>query len=126
MVVRVRIRGRVSRWRSVKVAFGIIPFALSAWLLSPAGAQQQEPANTLPPLDRRIPERRPSNRVSFQGVVRDQWGGPVSGVALQLHDGDRIYGTFTDAEGIFRLHDLSLGVYDLTLARAGFATLLVS
>src|SRR4029077_2938535 len=49
----------------------------------------------------------------------------VPGVALELRKGELSYTTVTDAEGIFRLREMPLGVYELTLTRTEFETLLI-
>jgi len=88
-------------------------------------AQQLEIQNSQSQSERRITERIPANTVSLQGVVRDQQGRVVPGVALELRKGELSYTTVTDAEGIFRLREVQLGVYELTLTRTEFETLLI-
>ena len=58
--------------------------------------------------------------MSLQGVVHDQQGRVVPAVALETRKGELSYTAVTDAEGVFRLRDMQLGVYELTLTRAGF------
>ena len=75
---------------------------------------------------RQIPEHRPANVMSLQGIVRDQQGRAVPGAHLDLRNaGGAHYETLTGAEGIFRLRDVELGVYKLTLAKPGFKTLAI-
>lgn len=88
-------------------------------------AQQLEIPNSQSPTERQIPERVPANTVSLQGVVRDQQGRVLPRVALELRKGELRYTTVTDAEGIFRLREIELGAYELTLTRTEFATLLI-
>jgi Carboxypeptidase regulatory-like domain len=88
-------------------------------------AQQLEVENSRRQTDRRIPERAPASMASLQGIVRDQQGRVVPEVTLELRKGALSYTTVTDAEGIFRLRDMQLGVYELTLTRTGFETLLI-
>jgi hypothetical protein len=92
---------------------------------SAAQAQQLEVGNLQRKTERRIPEHAPASSASLQGIVRDQQGRVVPGVALEFRKGALIYTTVSDAEGIFRLRDMQLGVYELTLTRPGFETLLI-
>ena len=76
---------------------------------------------------RRIPERSPVSTATLQGSIRDQNGRAIPGVQLDLHStvtGQR-YSTTTDVEGIFRLRDVRLGIYDVKLVRAGFQTKII-
>ena len=58
--------------------------------------------------------------------MRDQQGSAVPGVQLDLRDASGAhYTTFTGAEGIFRLRDVQLGIYEVTLAKPGFKTLVI-
>jgi len=77
--------------------------------------------------DRQLPEHRPSDFMSLQGIVRDQQARAVPGVQIDLRslDGSQKYSTITGAEGIFRLRDVRLGVYEATLAKPGFKTLVI-
>ena len=64
--------------------------------------------------------------MSLQGIVRDQQGRAVPGVHLDLRNASGAhYETLTGAEGIFRLRDIELGIYKLTLAKPGFKTLVI-
>jgi len=65
--------------------------------------------------------------MSLQGIVRDQQARAVPGVQIDLRslDGSQKYSTITGAEGIFRLRDVRLGVYEATLAKPGFKTLVI-
>ncbi len=64
--------------------------------------------------------------MSLQGIVRDQQGRAVPGVQLDLRNASGAhYETLTGAEGIFRLRDVELGIYKLTLAKPGFKTLVI-
>ena len=64
--------------------------------------------------------------MSLQGIVRDQQGRAVPGVHLDLRNvSGAHYETLTSAEGIFRLRDVELGIYKLTLTRPGFKTLAI-
>jgi hypothetical protein len=120
--------GRVSRRFLSRIFFWMLWSALllcTFHVFSVVQAQQLEVQNSQTPTDRRIPERPPADTASLQGVVRDQQGRVVPGVALELRKGALSYATVTDAEGIFRLRDMQLGVYELTLTRTGFETLLI-
>ena len=75
---------------------------------------------------RQIPEHRPANVMSLQGIVRDQQGRAVPGVHLDLRNAAGAhYETRTGVEGIFRLRDVELGIYKLTLTKPGFRTLAI-
>jgi hypothetical protein len=75
--------------------------------------------------DRRIPEHTVAGIVSLQGSVRDQDGRAVPGVDVQLRDVHQIIGVATDSEGIFRLRDVTQGVYELWITGAGIETLMM-
>jgi Carboxypeptidase regulatory-like domain len=77
--------------------------------------------------DRHLPEHRLSDFMSLQGIVRDQQARAVPGVQIDLRslDGSQKYSTITGAEGIFRLRDVRLGVYEATLSKAGFKTVAI-
>lgn len=100
--------------------FGVflIPLSLST-LLFARNAQEQT--------NRRIPERLPSITGTLEGVIRDQQGRAISGVQLDLRrvDGDQHYSASSNAEGIFRLRDVQLGIYELKVEREGFETKLI-
>jgi Carboxypeptidase regulatory-like domain len=90
---------------------------------SPAPAQE---AGAQIGSSRQLPEHRPANVMSLQGIVRDQQGRAVPGVHLDLRNASGAhYETSTGAEGIFRLRDVELGTYKLTLAKPGFKTLAI-
>ena len=110
-VARVRRGGRVSRKLCMRTRQCFQEYVIAAtlavcWIFFPAGVAQSQ-------VERRIPERTPSQTVSLQGVVRDQAGRAVPGCQVQLRHGDEIVGVATDAEGIFRFIDVQLGLYDL-------------
>ena len=68
---------------------------------------------------RRIPERAEIRKASLQGSVRDEEGRAVPAVLLTIRsmsDGAS-YEARTDAEGIFRMRDIPLGVYELKAVR---------
>jgi hypothetical protein len=97
---------------------------LSLLSFVPASAQE---AGAQTGFGRQIPEHRPANIMSLQGIVRDQQGRPVPGVHLALRHASTSahYETLTGAEGIFRLRDVELGIYKLTLTKPGFKTLAI-
>src|SRR3981081_2664412 len=76
---------------------------------------------------RRIPERSPTIAATLQGLIRDQSGRGIPGVQLDLHSTitGQHYSAATDAEGIFRLRDIRLGVYEVKLVREGFLTKII-
>jgi hypothetical protein len=73
---------------------------------------------------RRIPESSPSVTATLQGVIRDSQGRGIPSVLLELRNASsgQHYSVTTNVEGIFRLRDLRLGVYGVTLTREGFET----
>ncbi len=88
-------------------------------------AQAQEADAQAQP-DRQIPEHRLATSMSLQGIVRDQQGMAVPGVQLELHNASGAhYTTLTGAEGIFRLRDVQLGIYEVTLTKPGFKALVI-
>ena len=94
-------------------------------LLSLVRAQAQQ-AGPQVQSDRQIPEHRLATSMSLQGIVRDQQGRAVPGVQLDLRSASGAhYTTLTGAEGIFRLRDVLLGTYEVTLTKPGFKTLLI-
>jgi Carboxypeptidase regulatory-like domain len=83
-----------------------------------------------PQADRRIPEHSPATTATVQGVIRDSQGRGIPGVQLDLRitgNGTGIgtasgqhYSVTTNVEGIFRLRDVRLGVYEVKLTGEGF------
>jgi len=103
-----------------------LPVALCLLALVSFVSVRAQEANSQAGSDRQIPEHRPANTMSLQGIVRDQQGRAVPGVHLDLRNASGAhYGTLTGAEGIFRLRDVELGIYKLTLAKPGFKTLAI-
>ena len=123
-----RSGGRVSRylygWFSVRA---LSTSLMSAVLLaqSPAACQQTTMRLAQEQPDRRIPEHTIAGIVSLQGTVRDQDGHAVPGVDVQLRDVHRIIGVTTDSEGIFRLRNLTQGVYELWVTGGRIETLVM-
>jgi hypothetical protein len=114
-------------WSSSPHAFALrLPVALCLLALVSFVSVRAQEANSQAGSDRQIPEHRPANTMSLQGIVRDQQGRAVPGVHLDLRNASGAhYGTLTGAEGIFRLRDVELGIYKLTLAKPGFKTLAI-
>ena len=89
-----------------------------------------------PQSDRRIPERTPAATATVQGVIRDAHGRGIPGVQLDLQStgnakgnvtaGGQHYSITTNVEGIFRLRDVRLGVYEVKLTREGFEAQTIS
>jgi hypothetical protein len=70
-----------------------------------------------------IPQQRP-NRASIQGIVTDERGRGLPGVAVVLKQGNReIARATTSGDGVFRLIDVAPGEYALSLSREGYAPL---
>jgi len=117
----VQTGGRALRWSLVCLpCFGF--FLCLFTFSSPLFARQAQAQSS-----RRIPERSPTITATLQGLIRDQSGRAIPGVQLDLHStntGQR-YSAATDAEGIFRLRDIRLGVYEVKLVREGFLTKII-
>ena len=117
-----RISGRVPEWclaQNSRRSHSLRRVACWLALLSPVLAQVQ--LSQQGASERRIPERNAVETAALQGRVRDQQGRPVASVAIELR-GQQSYTTSTNVEGIFRLRDLRIGVYQLRLSRDGFET----
>jgi hypothetical protein len=99
-----------------------LPVVLGLLSFLPLLAVQAQQSNSQFGSDRQLPEKRPSGFMSLQGIVRDQEGRAVPGVQIDLRsvDGALRYSTITGAEGIFRLRDVKLGVYEAMLSKPGF------
>ena len=107
--------GGALRWSAVcLLCFGIF---LLISLASPLFARQAQSS-------RRIPERSPATTATLQGVIHDPHGHAIPGVQLEFKStiSGQHYSVATDAEGIFRLRDVRLGVYEVKLVREGFQT----
>jgi Carboxypeptidase regulatory-like domain len=107
--------GRALRWFLAYLpCFGVF---LSLSFPSPLFARQE-----LGQSNRRIPERSPSSTATLQGLIRDSQGRAIPGVQLDLHSttSGQHYSASTDVEGIFRLRDVPLGIYEVKLTREGF------
>ena len=76
----------------------------------------------------RIPGHAPSNSASLQGTVKDaQTKLGISGVKISLlRAGVVVREKWTDAEGIFRLLDLTPGTYEFKAEKQGFQALELS
>jgi len=63
----------------------------------------------------------------LQGLIRDSQGRALPGVQVDARSttSDQHYSAATDVEGIFRLRDVRLGVYEVKLARDGFQTQII-
>src|ERR1700739_3192461 len=125
---RVRTSGRVSRHSHGQFSVRALSILLSAVVLFvPVHALCQQTTMRVAQgqSDRRIPEHIVAGVVSLQGTVRDQDGRAVPGVDVQLRDVHRIIGVTTDSEGIFRLRDLTQGVYELWVTGGRIETLVM-
>ena len=62
---------------------------------------------------------------TVHGVVHDPQHRPIAGanIALKAAESDFVLTAKTDAEGEFELPQIPIGVYRLTIAAAGFATI---
>ncbi len=59
----------------------------------------------------------PPDNASWQGVVRDAAGHPVSGASVVLKRGRDVHTGATDADGKFRFSDLAAGTYSIAVRR---------
>ena len=110
--------GRSLRWSVLRLpCFGFFLLTLA----TPIFARQIQSG-------RRIPERSPASTATFQGVIRDSHGRGIHSVLIDVRSpaGGQNYSATTNAEGIFRLRDVRLGVYEIKLAREGFETQTIS
>lgn len=122
MVGLVRMGGRVSRRFAARVACCVASFGALLAGANESAAQQSESTQNQ---TRRIPERTEIRKASLQGSVRDDEGRAVPAVLLTIRsrsDGTS-YEATTDAEGIFRMRDIPLGVYELKAVRGGYEPL---
>jgi hypothetical protein len=107
-----------SKTQSPRMAF-VCVFALAGIL----AAQQTAPSSTgtqQAPVQR-IPGRVSPTTGALQGTVHSAQGLGVPGVKVTITSSTgKIYTIFTDAEGIFRLRDLSSGSYQITAEKDGF------
>lgn len=86
-------------------------------------AQETTPPASNPqvPSVQRIPGRAPLNTGALQGTVRSPQGQGVPGVKLTITaPTGKVLTVLTDAEGIFRLRDLTPGTYQITAEKEGF------
>lgn len=113
--------GRALRWSVLRLpCFAVFLFFSYSFPLNARQAQGQS--------SRRIPERSPASTATLQGLIRDPQGRAIPSVKLDLHSttGDQHYSATTDAEGIFRLRDVRLGVYEVRITREGFQAQIIS
>jgi hypothetical protein len=96
-------------------------------LMSSVTAQEPRPQSQQAGSQRQLPEHRLANTTSLQGIIRDTHGNAIPKVQVDLGNtaGPEKYSVITGAEGIFRLRNVQLGVYRVTLAKEGFNTLVV-
>jgi hypothetical protein len=105
-----------------------LPLVLCVFsLLLSAPAQESRSQSQQAGSDRQLPEHRREGNTFLQGMIRDLHGNAIPGVQINLRNasGRERYSVVTDAEGIFRLRNVQLGVYEVTLAKEGFKTLVV-
>lgn len=70
----------------------------------------------------RLPGQRAPQTGSVAGTIHDQDGRVVAGASVQLRarQTQGVFTATTDGEGIYRLNNLPLGDYDVTVTDAGF------
>ena len=109
--------GRALRWSLLCLPCCVV-FLLSCFS-SPLFARQAQAQSS-----RRIPERSPVSTATLQGLLRDPRGRGIPGVQLDLRSttNGQHYSVATDVEGIFRLRDVRVGIYQVQLTREGFQT----
>src|SRR5437899_12373576 len=63
-----------------------------------------------------------SDRGTIAGTVVDSSGAVVSGASVTVRGGDtgNVYKTTTTAEGVYRISDIAIGRYDVTVEVQGF------
>jgi hypothetical protein len=117
----VQTGGRALRWSLACLPCCAV--CLCLFFLSPPIFARQSQGQS----SRRIPERAPASTSTLQGLIRDQSGRAIPGVQLDLQSTvtGQNYSATTDAEGIFRLRDVRLGVYEVKLLREGFETKII-
>jgi Carboxypeptidase regulatory-like domain len=96
-------------------------------LMSSVTAQEPRSQPQQAGSQRQLPEHRLPNTTSLQGIIRDTHGNAIPNVQVDLGNtaGPEKYSVIAGAEGIFRLRNVPLGVYRVTLAKEGFNTLVV-
>ncbi|MFQ5777152.1 MAG: carboxypeptidase-like regulatory domain-containing protein [Terriglobia bacterium] len=79
-----------------------------------------------PPAAQRIPGRVVKRTAAVQGVIREEGGRPLAGVNITLRQraSNRTRRATTNGEGVFRLGDLSPGMYTLKAEKKAFEPLL--
>lgn len=90
-----------------------------AHFLHPPGSSGIEP---LSPVAQRIPRRAAKKTAAVQGVIRVEAGRPLPGVDVTLRHraSNKTRRATTNGEGVFRLGELSPGVYTLRAEKEGF------
>src|SRR5262245_3498497 len=124
MVGLVRTGGRVSRKVASQIVRSVAFVGALLVCINGLVAQQFAPLHDQ---TRRIPERSEINKASLQGSVRDDEGRSVPAVLVTIRavsDGTS-YEATTNAEGIFRMRDIPLGLYELRTVRRGFKPLVM-
>jgi hypothetical protein len=110
------VRRRVVDWRRFRrVHLCVASVLAAAYVLACSLACAQE--------TQRIPGQRPSQTGSVAGTIVDQDGRPVFAVAVQVkaRQTQVVLNAPTDADGIYRLNNLPLGDYDVTIVDEKFA-----
>lgn len=109
----VRGAARWNRFRAIGLPLALI-VALVWFLAAPfvVFAQQSQ----------RLPGQRPSPSGSVAGTIHDQDGRIVVGAVVQVQggQGQLTFASNTNGEGIYRLSNLPLGDYQVTVTRDGF------
>jgi hypothetical protein len=108
----------IRAWTSLRAFLCLI--ALPGMVLG-----QETPGVHQTPSVQRIPGHAPNKTASLQGTVTDpQTKLGIPGVKISLLRAGVVIGeNWTDAEGIFRLLDLSAGTYELKAEKPGFQSL---
>ena len=65
-----------------------------------------------------------SDRGTLAGTVLDSSGAAVAGAAITVKgvDTGTVYKTTSTAEGVYRISDIAIGRYDITIEAPGFKT----
>jgi hypothetical protein len=87
-------------------------------------AQEAAPVNPQVQSVQRIPGRTPRSTAALQGTVHSSQGQGIPGVNVTITGpGRKVVSVVSDAEGIFRLRDLTPGTYAITAEKPGFTLL---
>lgn len=100
--------------------FGMSFLLSGALLVSAIQAQEVEPGSTEDPSTTQPQQKETlptkvslSEEKTFQGIIVDAQGEPVSGTLNMLLEGRSVYTTETDSSGVFMIANVEPGIYQL-------------